>query len=94
MRGAQHNFRAFHREDWMEGAVCAQTDPELFFAEKGDWAKTIRAKLVCRRCPVIEQCLAYALENNIQFGVWGGTTVEQRKRLRSEHRAGNRGLAG
>ena len=96
MKAGYRAIPVLSRESWQEEALCAQVDPELFFADKGDWSKTVRAKIVCRKCPVREACLAYALEHNMNHGVWGGTTSEQRKRLRSEHRAGNghRGLAG
>lgn len=67
---------------WVENALCAEIGGDLWFAEKGDWATTIWAKLVCRRCPVREQCLAFALENNEPHGVWGGMTPDQRKTLR------------
>ena len=69
-------------QEWMRDALCAQVDPELFFAEKSAWAVTIQAKLICRRCPVIAECLEYAVANNENFGVWGGTTPKQRQRLR------------
>lgn len=67
---------------WFEDAVCSQTDPELFFPEKG--GGTGRAKWVCKnKCDVREQCLNYALDNNERFGVWGGMTErERRKALR------------
>ena len=78
---------------WMRQALCAEVDPELFFPDKGDWAKAFRAKVVCRRCEVTEQCLAYALERSELVGVWGGTTPEQRKQLRGASR-GRSGLAG
>jgi len=70
------------REAWMEQALCAQVDPDLFYADKSDWSMTIKAKLVCRECPVRAQCLSYALENNEVFGVWGGMSPTQRKDLR------------
>ena len=71
------------RELWMDEALCAQVDPELFFAEKkGDWAKVFRAKMVCHRCPVKNACLAYAIDSPELVGVWGGTTVKQRQALR------------
>lgn len=70
------------RESWMEQGLCAQVDGDLFYADKGDWANTIKAKMVCRRCPVRRECLLYALENNEQHGVWGGMTPQQRKDLR------------
>lgn len=78
---------------WMQKALCAQTDPELFFPDKGDWAKAFRAKVVCQRCEVKSECLAYALERSELVGVWGGTTPEQRKQLRGASR-GRSGLAG
>lgn len=67
---------------WVENALCAQIGGDLWFAEKGDWATTIQAKLICQRCPVREQCLRWALENGENHGVWGGMTPEQRKRFR------------
>ena len=71
-----------NRETWMDQALCAQVDGDLFYADKGDWALTIKAKLVCRRCPVRTACLTYAMTNDENFGVWGGTTPQQRKELR------------
>ena len=79
---------ALNRQAWMDRALCAEVDPDLFFPGKGDWAQAFRAKVVCRRCDVREKCLAYAVENQEMHGIWGGTTAEQRKRLR-----GRRGLA-
>lgn len=81
------------REPWMESALCAQVDPELFFADKGDWALTIKAKMVCRQCPVRTQCLTYAIENNEMHGVWGGMNPQQRKDLRRTSRGDSHGLA-
>lgn len=75
-------FKALRPGEWVENALCAQVGGDLWFAEKGDWATTIRAKLVCRRCPVREQCLSFALENGETHGVWGGMTPDQRKTLR------------
>ena len=60
--------------------VCAQTDPEIWFPEKGE--ATHRAKKLCRTCPLQKQCLEYALETNEMFGVWGGLTVKERLRLK------------
>lgn len=72
----------------MESALCAEVGGDLFFADKGQWAETFKAKTVCARCRVRSECLSYALQNGEQHGVWGGTTPEQRKHLR-----GQRGLA-
>lgn len=65
---------------WMEQAVCAQTDPESWFPEKG--GSTREAKGMCRRCDVTDKCLAYALEHDERFGVWGGKSETERKQMR------------
>lgn len=67
---------------WQEQALCAQSDPEVFFPEKGTSPKP--AKMVCFRCEVRQECLQYALDNNERYGVWGGLSERQRRRLRSE----------
>jgi hypothetical protein len=66
-------------EPWVEQALCAQTDPELFFPEKGGSA--LPAKAICRRCPVTEQCLDYALTHRERHGVWGGMSERERRAL-------------
>jgi hypothetical protein len=69
-------------EDWRLEARCAETDPEAFFPEKGGSARAALA--VCVECPVRSECLSYALENDERFGVWGGTTERERRRLRRD----------
>lgn len=66
---------------WMSRGRCAEVDPEIFFPEKGS-AGIRDAKAVCRRCPVQQRCLEYAVDNQIQHGVWGGLTLVERRRLR------------
>lgn len=70
--------------DWQDEAVCAQTDPEAFFPEKG--GSTRDAKTVCSTCPVREQCLEYALENEERFGIWGGLSERERRKISKERR--------
>jgi WhiB family transcriptional regulator, redox-sensing transcriptional regulator len=65
---------------WHEQALCAQTDPEAFFPDKG--GSTRQAKQVCMRCPVRVQCLNYALENDERFGIWGGLSERERRRVK------------
>jgi WhiB family redox-sensing transcriptional regulator len=65
---------------WQERALCAQTDPEAFFPEKG--GSTREAKKVCMVCEVRAECLAYALEHDERFGIWGGMSERERRRLR------------
>src|SRR5215813_3967838 len=62
-------------DDWRHEAACRDEDPELFFpiSEVGPGARqAAEAKAVCARCPVREQCLRYALDNALDFGVFGG----------------------
>jgi WhiB family redox-sensing transcriptional regulator len=65
---------------WQEKALCAQTDPEAFFPEKG--GSTREAKRVCTSCEVRAECLEYALENDERFGIWGGLSERERRRMR------------
>jgi WhiB family redox-sensing transcriptional regulator len=65
--------------DWRADALCAQTDPEVFFPERG--GSPAAAKAVCRVCPVRVSCLAFALAAGEVFGVWGGLTARERRRL-------------
>jgi WhiB family transcriptional regulator, redox-sensing transcriptional regulator len=69
--------------DWRDQALCAETDPEAFFPEKG--GTTRPAKEVCFACYVRAECLAYALAHpELQHGVWGGLSWPQRRKLLRE----------
>jgi len=65
---------------WQERALCAQTDPEAFFPEKG--GSTREAKKVCTQCEVRAECLDYALANDERFGIWGGLSERERRKLK------------
>lgn len=65
--------------EWVDEALCAQTDPEAFFPDKG--GSTRDAKRVCASCDVRNQCLAYALETKQRFGIWGGLSERERRPL-------------
>ena len=65
---------------WQADSLCAQTDPEAFFPEKG--GSTREAKKICASCEVRSQCLEYALENDERFGIWGGLSERERRKLR------------
>ena len=67
---------------WQERALCAQTDPEAFFPEKG--GSTREAKKVCTSCDVRAQCLEYALTFDERFGIWGGLSERERRRIRRQ----------
>ncbi|MGO1838571.1 MAG: WhiB family transcriptional regulator [Candidatus Microbacterium stercoravium] len=70
---------------WQAEALCAQTDPEAFFPEKG--GSTRDAKRICESCDVRAQCLEYALANDERFGIWGGLSERERRRLKREQQA-------
>lgn len=67
---------------WHKDALCAQTDPDLWFPEKGDSPQV--AKLICGECPVLETCREEALINAEGHGIWGGLTVKERNMIRKE----------
>ncbi len=71
--------------DWRHRAVCRDADPELFFP-LGNSGPALRqteeAKAVCRRCPVREQCLAWAVRTGQEVGVWGGTSEDERRAMK------------
>ena len=71
--------------DWRFDAACRRENPELFFPVGSDGPaqrQAAAAKAVCRRCPVREHCLAYALAEGEDPGVWGGTDETERRVLR------------
>lgn len=70
----------------MGQASCAEVQPDLFFSETGNHIETRLAKSVCAQCPVIEQCLEYALAYRMEFGVWGGLSSQERKSLLRKHK--------
>lgn len=64
----------------LPGALCAQTDSDLWFPLKGEYPRV--AKALCARCPVQRECLDGALERDEPYGVWGGLTRQERLKLR------------
>jgi len=65
---------------WQDRALCSQTDPEAFFPEKG--GSTREAKKICLGCEVRHECLEYALAHDERFGIWGGLSERERRRLK------------
>ena len=65
---------------WQDRALCAQTDPEAFFPEKG--GSTREAKRICLGCEVKDECLEYALAHDERFGIWGGLSERERRRVK------------
>ena len=67
---------------WQEFANCLGVDPDLFFPARG--ASTREAKEVWRGCVVRDGCLEYALQNGEKFGIWGGMSERERRRIRRQ----------
>ncbi len=65
-------------EDWSARAACRSTDPDALFVQG---AAQNRAKALCSGCVVRTECLADALDNEVEFGVWGGMTERERRAL-------------
>ncbi|MER7848337.1 WhiB family transcriptional regulator [Kitasatospora sp. NPDC096077] len=92
--------------DWRTRAVCAEEDPELFFPIGNTGPALLQieeARSVCRRCPVLEDCLTWALTNGEDAGVWGGMSEGERRamkrraarnRARTQDEGQQAGLAG
>ncbi|MEU9410144.1 WhiB family transcriptional regulator [Streptomyces sp. NPDC048281] len=79
---AEHSEHATY---WRERGACLRVDPELFFPPGSGTLTHVQiddAKAVCRRCPVLEQCLGWAMEFGPVEGVWGGTTESERRLMR------------
>ena len=79
------------RPQWFRWASCIGVDPELFFSTCGD--RTDEAKAVCAECPVSEECLAFALATREKFGIWGGMSERERRRLRRARALARRNVA-
>jgi WhiB family transcriptional regulator, redox-sensing transcriptional regulator len=78
--------RAADHLDWRHRAACRGVDPELFFpiGTVGPAALQIeQAKQVCQQCCVRAHCLAWALQSEQEFGIWGGTSEDERLALLS-----------
>ena len=76
---------------WAESALCAQTDPDAWFPDKGQHVAARNAVKICGRCPVRAECLEYALSGadswgGIVHGVWGGTTPRERIQIRRKRK--------
>jgi len=83
-------------DGWREDAACADVDPDLFFpvGVTGPAVGQIaRAKAVCRACAAQARCLEFAIATNQEYGVWGGTSEEERRALRRAWRARQRRAA-
>lgn len=88
-------YESWNDEDWREGAVCRDLNPELFFpvGVTGMAVHQIEtAKSHCQDCAAKEPCLQFAITTNQEYGVWGGLTEDERRVLRRHWRAEQRRL--
>lgn len=70
---------------WVEQAACRDHDPDLFFAEDvtaEGRKRSIEAKRICLACPVAAECLAFALERDERYGIWGAKTTPERRAMK------------
>jgi WhiB family transcriptional regulator, redox-sensing transcriptional regulator len=67
---------------WQDFANCKGADPDLFFPERG--ASTRQAKSICRECSVRAECLEFAIVSSEKFGIWGGMSERERRKIRKE----------
>lgn len=73
-------------QPWTDGALCAQVGGDAWFPEKGGSVR--EPKRICSRCPVQAECLQYAMDEDIRFGVWGGLSERERRALRKRRLPG------
>ncbi len=79
------------QEQWWKFANCLGVEPNLFYPERG--ASTREAKEVCRGCAVRDECLEYAINNGEKFGIWGGLSERERRRVRRQRQIAKRAAA-
>ncbi len=79
------------KEQWWDLANCLGVEPNLFYPERG--ASTREAKEVCRGCAVRDNCLEYAIDNGEKFGIWGGLSERERRRVRRQRQVALRAAA-
>ncbi len=94
MRRASHEAPREESLDWRDRAACLDEEPELFFpvGNTGPAALQIEeAKLVCRRCEVMDTCLKWAVETGQEYGVWGGMSEDERQALKRRNARAARG---
>lgn len=82
IHGSVQAAEAEARIAWVSQARCRGADPDELFVRG---AAQRKAAVICRHCPVIAECGADALDNRVEFGVWGGMTERQRRALLKQH---------
>lgn len=87
LNGAANNtLPLLENYEWQEEAACRDADPDLFYyrdMERGEHRRKreLAAKKICKSCPVLNTCAAFALDNVEVYGIWGGLTEKDRQRV-------------
>jgi WhiB family redox-sensing transcriptional regulator len=77
-------FDLLGAEPWMRSGVCREVDPELWFPTQGSDGTARLAKQICHTCPVVAECLDYAMRRGERDGIWGATSERDRRKLRRQ----------
>jgi len=88
MQGKLIEALAIDELSWQDYANCRGADADLFFPERG--ASTRRAKAICAACEVRGKCLDFAIDYGEKFGIWGGMSERERRRVRRERMVARR----
>ncbi|WP_158074057.1 WhiB family transcriptional regulator [Micromonospora sp. CB01531] len=80
---SRSSFRPVAAEtDWREDAACRGLDVTWFYPDPDDTLAVVRVQTFCATCPVRRDCARYAIEHNEEYGVWGGSTEQERAAFR------------
>ncbi len=82
MQGTLIEALALDQLSWQDYANCRGADADLFFPERG--ASTRKAKAICAQCEVRSKCLEFAIREGEKFGIWGGMSERERRRVRRD----------
>ena len=74
-------FLPVETRNWALKALCRNLNTDAFFPARGE--NTTHIKMICKACPVVKPCLEYAMRNSEKFGIWGGTSERERRKMRS-----------
>lgn len=74
----------YNKGEWRSRAKCSGLPPDIFFPERGQ-NTSITVKKMCIDCPVRTECLEFAVLSNQQYGIWAGTSVKARRKLRRQY---------
>lgn len=74
-------FATSKTTEFMDRAACTKADPNMFFPNPGDYHIADAAIKICKRCPVLDECLEYSIATRQVYGIWGAMSERQRRKL-------------